>query len=158
VAASDPLLRELEEARAALEAAIGRQDARAAESLRVRCAALERQWRDQTGHRIEQLRGTAAMSLRPPATLSAGIYPFSSLERSSLASAIGLCLSGGGSRAAAASMGALRGLRCLGLLDEIAVLSTVSGGGWAGVPFTYLPAEIPTTASSSAAWCRIRET
>lgn len=82
------------------------------------------------------------MSLRPPATLSAGIYPFSSLERSSLASAIGLCLSGGGSRAAAASMGALRGLRCLGLLDEIAVLSTVSGGGWAGVPFTYLPAEI----------------
>ena len=132
---------ELEEARAALEAAIGRRDARAAEALRVRYASLEQQWRDQTRRRFEQLRGTAGAS-PPPATLSASIYPFSSLEQSSSDSGIGLCLSGGGSRAAAASMGALRGLRCLGLLDEISVLSTVSGGGWAGVPFTYLPADI----------------
>ena len=126
---------ELEEARAALEAAIERRDARAAEALRVRYASLEQQWRDQTRRQFEQLRGTAGAS-PSPATLSASIYPFSSLEQSSSDSGIGLCLSGGGSRAAAASMGALRGLRCLGLLDEISVLSTVSGGGWAGVPFT----------------------
>src|SRR5262249_58671201 len=98
----------LEEARAALEGAIGRRDARAAEALRVRYASLEQQWRDQTRHRFEQLRGTASAS-PPPATLSASIYPFSSLEQSSSDSGIGLCLSGGGARAAAAAPCALRG-------------------------------------------------
>lgn len=52
---------------------------------------------------------------------------------------VGVCLSGGGTRAASCSMGALRGLRALGLLDDVAHLSTVSGGGWAGSIYMYAP-------------------
>lgn len=52
---------------------------------------------------------------------------------------VGLCLSGGGSRAASAAMGALRALRYLGLLEKVTFISTVSGGGWAGVPYTFCP-------------------
>jgi hypothetical protein len=52
---------------------------------------------------------------------------------------VGVCLSGGGTRAASCSMGALRGLRALGLLDDVQFLSTVSGGGWAGSIYMYAP-------------------
>jgi Patatin-like phospholipase len=52
---------------------------------------------------------------------------------------VAVCLSGGGTRAAACSMGALRALRQLGLLDRVAYLSTVSGGGWAGSLYMYAP-------------------
>jgi NTE family protein len=41
---------------------------------------------------------------------------------------IGLALSGGGSRAIAFHLGCLRALKRLGLLDRVAILSTVSGG------------------------------
>ena len=52
---------------------------------------------------------------------------------------VGLCLSGGGSRAAAEAMGALRVLRYLGLLEKVTFISAVAGGGWAGVPYTFCP-------------------
>jgi NTE family protein len=45
---------------------------------------------------------------------------------------IGLALSGGGSRAIAFHLGCLRALNRLGLLDRVAVLSTVSGGSVIG--------------------------
>lgn len=45
---------------------------------------------------------------------------------------IGLCLSGGGSRAVAFHLGCLRALNELGLLDQVKVLSTVSGGSVIG--------------------------
>ncbi len=45
---------------------------------------------------------------------------------------IGLCLSGGGIRSAAFSLGVLRGLDSIGALDDVGYLSTVSGGGFAG--------------------------
>jgi NTE family protein len=48
---------------------------------------------------------------------------------------IGLALSGGGSRAIAFHLGCLRALNRLGLLDRIAVLSTVSGGSVIGAYF-----------------------
>jgi NTE family protein len=48
---------------------------------------------------------------------------------------IGLALSGGGSRAIAFHLGCLRALDQLGLLDQIAVLSTVSGGSVIGACF-----------------------
>jgi NTE family protein len=48
---------------------------------------------------------------------------------------IGLALSGGGSRAIAFHLGCLRTLNRLGLLDRIAVLSTVSGGSVIGACF-----------------------
>jgi NTE family protein len=50
-------------------------------------------------------------------------------------SKIGLALSGGGSRAIAFHLGCLRALNQLGLLDRVAVLSTVSGGGVIGAYF-----------------------
>jgi NTE family protein len=48
---------------------------------------------------------------------------------------IGLALSGGGSRAIAFHLGCLRALNRLGLLDSVAVLSTVSGGSVIGAYF-----------------------
>jgi NTE family protein len=48
---------------------------------------------------------------------------------------IGLALSGGGSRAIAFHLGCLRALNRLGLLDHVAVLSTVSGGSVIGAYF-----------------------
>ncbi|WP_271010248.1 hypothetical protein [Paucibacter sp. B51] len=56
--------------------------------------------------------------------------------------AVGLCLSGGGSRALSCAMGQLRALRWLGKLDELFVISSVSGGSWANSLFTYLPEHI----------------
>lgn len=56
---------------------------------------------------------------------------------------VGICLSGGGSRAMVAGMGQLQALKKLSneqgsLLGQTKALSTVSGGSWVGVPFTYL--------------------
>jgi hypothetical protein len=137
----DGLAREIEEARAALEAALAGRDARAADILRVRYAALERRWREGVRRDLERLvTGRPAATAPGPTMLDAGIYPIAAATFPG--SGVGLCLSGGGSRAASVSAGVLRGLRHLGLLDRVAVLSTVSGGGWAGVPFTYLPADI----------------
>jgi NTE family protein len=48
---------------------------------------------------------------------------------------IGAALSGGGSRAIAFHLGCLRALNRLGLLDRVAILSTVSGGSVIGASF-----------------------
>jgi hypothetical protein len=158
----DGLAREIEEARGALEAALARGDARAADALRVRYAALERRWRERVRRDLERLvTGGTLAAAAAPTVLDAGIYPIASATWPG--SGVGLCLSGGGSRAASVSAGVLRGLRHLGLLDRIAVLSTVSGGGWAGVPFTYLPADIADDELLGAAvedprdltWCHV---
>jgi hypothetical protein len=55
---------------------------------------------------------------------------------------VGLCFSGGGSRALTAAMGALRGLTALGLMDRVSFISSVSGGTWASATYTYLPSTI----------------
>ena len=51
----------------------------------------------------------------------------------------GVAFSGGGTRAAAATLGQLRALQCLGWLDRARYVSAVSGGAWAAVPYLYLP-------------------
>jgi hypothetical protein len=57
---------------------------------------------------------------------------------------VGICLSGGGSRALTGAMGQLRALRSLktsdgrDLISQARALSTVSGGSWLGVTFEYL--------------------
>ncbi|MCM2679403.1 hypothetical protein [Echinimonas agarilytica] len=57
---------------------------------------------------------------------------------------VGICMCGGGSRAMSAGMGQLRALQYLktangkSLLEQTKAISTVSGGSWLGVPFTYL--------------------
>jgi len=48
-----------------------------------------------------------------------------------------LCISGGGSRSLAATMGYLRGLREQGLLENIDLISAVSGGSWAAALFFF---------------------
>ena len=50
---------------------------------------------------------------------------------------VGVCLSGGGTRAMCAGIGQLRGLHALGLLQKTRYLSSVSGGGWAAGPYTF---------------------
>jgi hypothetical protein len=52
---------------------------------------------------------------------------------------VGVCFSGGGSRALSAAMGQLRGLKALGVLDDVFFISSVSGGTWASALYTYLP-------------------
>jgi NTE family protein len=52
---------------------------------------------------------------------------------------IGLALSGGGSRAVAFHLGCLRALNDLRLLDQVRVLSTISGGSVIGAYFAYTP-------------------
>src|SRR3981081_2708608 len=56
---------------------------------------------------------------------------------------IGRALSGGGSRAIAFHLGCLRALNQLGLLDRVAVLSTVSGGSVIGAYFHAHNGEFP---------------
>lgn len=58
---------------------------------------------------------------------------------------VAVCLSGGGSRSLAAGIGQLQALEALkangsSLLSQVRVISTVSGGGWVGIPFIYLAA------------------
>jgi len=138
---SGDLFRDLQKAKDDLEGAIKRGDARALETLRVRYDALQQRWCAATQAQIEQIRN-AAVAPAPPASLNAQLYPFPPFPPAPITSGVGVCLSGGGARAASASMGELRGLRSLGLLDRVSVLSTVSGGSWAGVTFTYLPSDI----------------
>jgi NTE family protein len=52
---------------------------------------------------------------------------------------IGLALSGGGSRAMAFHLGCLRALDDVGILDQIRVLSTISGGSVIGAYYAYTP-------------------
>ena len=67
----------------------------------------------------------------------------------SSAAGVGICLSGGGSRAMGAGIGQIQALEKLttssgdSLLSQIVAMSTVSGGGWVGIPFTYLPSSFP---------------
>ena len=48
-----------------------------------------------------------------------------------------VCFSGGGTRSMVATLGQLRGLAMLGLLDQVGYLSCVSGSAWAVTPFVY---------------------
>jgi hypothetical protein len=50
---------------------------------------------------------------------------------------VGISFSGGGSRSFAATMGYLRGLHDLKLLDKVRYLSSVSGGSWATSTYVY---------------------
>lgn len=48
-----------------------------------------------------------------------------------------VCFSGGGTRSMVATLGQLRALTMLGLLDQVGYLSCVSGSAWAVTPFVY---------------------
>ncbi|OIR10082.1 hypothetical protein GALL_80100 [mine drainage metagenome] len=63
---------------------------------------------------------------------------------------LAVCISGGGSRSMVCGLGQLSALASLDdpqrpgqrLLDRVGVFSSVSGGSWAAVPFTFLPATL----------------
>ena len=89
---------------------------------------------------------TAAVIATPPLTVDQLYTPASTPGN------VGLCLSGGGTRACCAGMGQLRALATIqangtSLLAQIKALSTVSGGSWLGVPYQYMPASGPTDAA-----------
>lgn len=63
--------------------------------------------------------------------------PAKKLSGSALSRPIGLCLSGGGSRAMAFHLGCLRALHDRGLLPKVDVVSTVSGGSVIGAMYAY---------------------
>jgi hypothetical protein len=76
---------------------------------------------------------------------------------------VGVCLSGGGSRAMTAGMGQLRALNKLTanerpLLPQVKALSTVSGGSWLGVPFIYLPPGSPSDTAYLGPWIEDQST
>ena len=66
-------------------------------------------------------------------------YRFPELELDEVISkpSIGVCFSGGGTRAMSATMGQLRALNHLGIIPNIRYISSVSGGSWASTIYTY---------------------
>ncbi|MBN1532815.1 MAG: patatin-like phospholipase family protein [Spirochaetes bacterium] len=50
----------------------------------------------------------------------------------------GVAFSGGGTRSASLTLGQLRGLHALGVLEKFRYLSAVSGGAWTAIPYTFL--------------------
>lgn len=81
---------------------------------------------------------SASVVTTPPLTIDQLYQPKSTPGN------VGLCLSGGGTRACCAGMGQLRALATIqangtSLLAQIKALSTVSGGSWLGVPYQYMP-------------------
>jgi len=81
---------------------------------------------------------TATTTSTPPLSVEQ-FYPAGQAPPGS----IGVCLSGGGSRALTAGMGELQALSYLtfnsaSMLGQVKALSTVSGGSWLGVPYEFL--------------------
>ena len=88
---------------------------------------------------------SASVTKTPPLTIAQLYSPASTPGN------VGLCLSGGGTRACNAGMGQLRALANIqangaSLLSQTKALSTVSGGSWLGVPYQYMPSAGPTDA------------
>ncbi len=89
---------------------------------------------------------SAAVVATPPLTVGQLYTPASTPGN------VGLCLSGGGTRACCAGMGQLRALAAIeangtSLLAQIKALSTVSGGSWLCVPYQYMPKAGPADAA-----------
>jgi hypothetical protein len=71
--------------------------------------------------------------------MSFDVQLFPSPDSTDTNQGVGICFSGGGSRALSAAMGQMRGLQNLGVLDKVAFISSVSGGTWASALWVYLP-------------------
>ncbi len=129
-------------AQQALDQALAGGTPRQRAEARVAYDLAHARWRET----VTQAERAPVAAPDAPKTLHAQVYPFPAQDVAEAADGgllptpfVGVCLSGGGSRSASASMGILRGLRALGVLDKVTFLSTVSGGGWAGTVYTYCP-------------------
>ncbi len=86
----------------------------------------------------------------PAGLCQAPLYPVTEPARGADEPRLAVCLSGGGSRALSCALGQLSALRSLpdpakpgaSLMDRVAYLSSVSGGSWASVVYTFLPETI----------------
>lgn len=93
------------------------------------------------------------MMQSPPAQVRANLFTETNLRVDQFVSPgstpgnVGICLSGGGSRALVAGMGQLRALRAIktpdgrDLISQARAVSVVSGGSWLTVPFIYLQSQ-----------------
>jgi hypothetical protein len=70
------------------------------------------------------------------------LFPEDQLESLKGKESLGITFSGGGTRSASLSMGQLRALNQIGVLQRAKYMSGVSGGSWATVPFTFLDTAI----------------
>ena len=73
----------------------------------------------------------------PSAWKMAGPEPFPEDEALKDRPDFGIAFSGGGTRAAAATIGQLRGLHHNGWLEKVKYITAVSGGSWTAIPFVY---------------------
>ena len=93
--------------------------------------------------------GTFVAHLTPTADSPLRVGTLTQRPQAETPGNVAVCLSGGGSRALSAGMGALQSLEHVTLpdgasiLSRVKALSTVSGGSWLGVPFTFLNAATP---------------
>ena len=78
-------------------------------------------------------------------TYTVNLFPYQSdfiKSASDDSETVGVCFSGGGSRALSTAMGQLRGLTELGLIEQTQYISGVSGGAWASTVYCYVPETI----------------
>src|ERR1700681_581316 len=93
--------------------------------------------------------GTFVAHLTPTADAPLRVSTLTQRPEAETPGHVAVCLSGGGPRALSAGMGALQPLEHVTLpdgtsfLSRVKALSTVSGGSWLGVPFTFLNAATP---------------
>ena len=77
-------------------------------------------------------------------TYQANLYP--TQQQQGASTPVGaVCFSGGGSRALSCALGQLSALTSLSLLEKFAYISSVSGGSWASVLYTFLPSTFSDT-------------
>jgi predicted acylesterase/phospholipase RssA len=55
---------------------------------------------------------------------------------------IGVAFSGGGTRSACCTLGQLKALHDTGMMNKVKYISSVSGGSWTAVPYTFLPSKM----------------
>ena len=64
-------------------------------------------------------------------------FPEMSLRRLQDRKSFGVAFHGGGNRAAPSALGQLRMLHKLGWIDDVRYISSISGGSWVSIPYTY---------------------
>ncbi len=77
--------------------------------------------------------------------IGTGRWPELKIKEIASRSNVGIAFSGGGLRSATASLGAMRALHQLKVVEKIRYVGCISGGSWFAIPWTYLPAKFNDT-------------
>lgn len=77
--------------------------------------------------------------------VGAGKWPELKIKDIAKRANVGIAFSGGGMRSATASLGAMRALQQLKVVDKIRYVGCISGGSWFAIPWTYLPQKYSDT-------------